>query len=373
MAEATDGRHVVADEDDGAPSRGHVRHHAKALLLESSVADGQHFVHGNDVRIEVGGHGKRETHVHSTAIALDRRVHELLDFGEGDDLVQLCANLLPVHAQDCTVEEDVLPPSQIRMKPRADFQHAGHAATESDRPRGRSGDAREQPQEGGFARSVPAHQPHDLARRHLEAGVPKSPHVRTPVLAVGRQETVKEVTQVRADTTRAQLSKAVALRKTLGGDGVEHYLDCIDESAAGPTEKGQPHRENDPAGAQAVDHPAAGHGTDAKGSTAKGFDEGTHGIEHQPPPMLGRHERSGIHDRSRVHQQAGPEVHGVREVLVPRRQRCDQGAQAQAEGSGDGQNQRHGQDPTAQRNVMVTNSVHDGKAGEENETDEIEQ
>ncbi len=34
------------------------------------------------------GHGEGEPHVHAAAVALHRRVEELLDLAEGDDLVE---------------------------------------------------------------------------------------------------------------------------------------------------------------------------------------------------------------------------------------------------------------------------------------------
>ena len=71
------------------PPLGHVAHLAEALLLELGVADRQHLVDDQDFRLQVRGHGERQPHVHAAGIVLDRRVEELLDLGEGDDLVEL--------------------------------------------------------------------------------------------------------------------------------------------------------------------------------------------------------------------------------------------------------------------------------------------
>ena len=67
----------------------HVAHLAQAFLLERGVADGQHLVDQQDLGLEMGGDGEAEPHVHAAGVALDRRVEELLDLGEGDDLVEL--------------------------------------------------------------------------------------------------------------------------------------------------------------------------------------------------------------------------------------------------------------------------------------------
>ena len=75
------------------PPRRHFVHLAQAFLLERRVADGQHLVDDQDLRLEVRRHGEGQPHVHAAGVALDRRVEELLDLGEGDDLVELAADL----------------------------------------------------------------------------------------------------------------------------------------------------------------------------------------------------------------------------------------------------------------------------------------
>ena len=70
------------------PSRGDLAHLAEALALERRVADREHLVDEQDLRLEVGGDGEGEPHVHAARVALDRGVEELLDLGELDDLVE---------------------------------------------------------------------------------------------------------------------------------------------------------------------------------------------------------------------------------------------------------------------------------------------
>ena len=58
------------------------------------------------------------------AVALDRRIEELLHLGEGDDLVELALDLRRGHAKDGAVEIDVLPAGQFRVEAGADLQQA---------------------------------------------------------------------------------------------------------------------------------------------------------------------------------------------------------------------------------------------------------
>ena len=95
LAEVLDRGHVVADEEHGPTVLGDRAHLAEALLLERDVADRQHLVDDQDLRLEVRGDRERQPHVHAARVALDRRVDELLDPGEVDDLVELAVRSPP--------------------------------------------------------------------------------------------------------------------------------------------------------------------------------------------------------------------------------------------------------------------------------------
>ncbi len=53
-AQSLNGGHVVADEDDRAPAFGGLLHRAEALSLKLGVADRQHLVNEQDLRLEGG-------------------------------------------------------------------------------------------------------------------------------------------------------------------------------------------------------------------------------------------------------------------------------------------------------------------------------
>ena len=63
-------------------------HLAQRLALEGGVADREHLVDEQDLRLEVGGDGEGEPHRHAARVALDRGVEEALDLGEVDDFVE---------------------------------------------------------------------------------------------------------------------------------------------------------------------------------------------------------------------------------------------------------------------------------------------
>src|SRR5471032_1200587 len=124
----------MADEQDRAAAAGHLRHAIETLRLEFRVADRQHFIHDEDLRLEVSGDGKGETDVHAHRVALHRRVDELADARELDDLVEPPPHLDPAHAEDRAIQENVLAATQLWMEAGTALQGTIHATIDPDAP-----------------------------------------------------------------------------------------------------------------------------------------------------------------------------------------------------------------------------------------------
>ena len=73
-----------------------------AAALELGVADREHLVDEQDVGIDVDRDGEAEPHVHARRVVLHRRVDELLEPGELDDLVEARVELLLARARGST-------------------------------------------------------------------------------------------------------------------------------------------------------------------------------------------------------------------------------------------------------------------------------
>ena len=135
----------------------HVAHLAQALLLERRVADRQHLVHQQDLRLQVRGDGEGQPHVHAARVALDRRVEELLDLGEGDDLVELARDLgaaaCPGSRRSGRCSRARSAPGGSRCRPRA-ASRRGRGSRRA--PVGRLGDPREDLQQRALAGAVAA-------------------------------------------------------------------------------------------------------------------------------------------------------------------------------------------------------------------------
>ena len=73
------------------PRRLNSRELVEALVREALVADRQHFVDEQHVGIDVDRDGEPEAHVHAGRVGLHRRVDEVAQLGELDDLVEALA------------------------------------------------------------------------------------------------------------------------------------------------------------------------------------------------------------------------------------------------------------------------------------------
>ena len=94
VAEALDQAERVRHEQDRLAAALELGELVEALVGEAFVADGEHLVDEEHVRIDVNRDGEAEPHVHPGRVGLDRRVDELLQLGEVDDLVEAARDLL---------------------------------------------------------------------------------------------------------------------------------------------------------------------------------------------------------------------------------------------------------------------------------------
>src|SRR5260370_958763 len=130
MAEAADLIELMGDEDDGAAGAGDVTHFAHALLLKTDVADGEDFIDEENFRLEMGGDGEGQAHVHAGGVVLDGGVDEFFELGEGHDFIEFADDLRLAHAEDGAGEKGILASGQLGMKAGADFEEGADAAVD---------------------------------------------------------------------------------------------------------------------------------------------------------------------------------------------------------------------------------------------------
>ena len=100
----------------------------------------------------------------AAAVVLDWGIEELLDYGEGDDLIELATDIGVGHSENGAVEKDVLEAGEFGVEAGADLEEAGDAAAEGNKAFGGLGDAAEDFEHGAFAGSVASMMPRTLPR-----------------------------------------------------------------------------------------------------------------------------------------------------------------------------------------------------------------
>ena len=148
---------------------GGLAHLGQTLFLELHVADGQDLVHDHDLAVQMGSDAESQLDVHAAGVALDRGVDEVPDLGELDDLFHFGVDLGAGHAQNGTIEVDVLAARHLGVETGADFQHRGHAAVQVNIAGGRGRHVGQQLEQRGLARAVGADDTHGLSFVYCKA------------------------------------------------------------------------------------------------------------------------------------------------------------------------------------------------------------
>src|SRR5215472_13997145 len=177
LTQLLDGRHVVGDEEHGPARLADFSHLAQAFLLECHVAHGQHLVRDQYIGAEVSSQGEGQSDVHSTGVVFDRRVEKFLDLGKRYDLVKAGKDFAPAHAQQGTVEKDVLAARQLRMKTGSLFEQARDPAAQLNIPIGGIGNSRDDLEQRALARTGLSDNSPPLAISNVKTHIAQSPEL----------------------------------------------------------------------------------------------------------------------------------------------------------------------------------------------------
>ncbi len=169
--------------------------------------------------------------IHAAGVAFHRSVEEALDLGEGDDLVEFAADLRALHAEDGAVEKNIFATGELRVKAGADFEEARDAAAKGNAAGGGLGDARENFQERGFARTVAADDADDLAPPDVEGDVLQRPKIffggRGAAARTAREESAQTVGEpIAQGVVTRRVTDAITLGKAGDGDDGRFAHSC---------------------------------------------------------------------------------------------------------------------------------------------------
>ena len=135
VAEVPDRPERVRHDHDGLAAVLELGELLGAPALELLVADREHLVDEEDVRIHVDRDREAEPHVHARRVVLHRRVDEVLEPGEPDDVVEARVELLLREPEDRAVEVHVVAARQLGVEPGAELQQRRDLALGADASR----------------------------------------------------------------------------------------------------------------------------------------------------------------------------------------------------------------------------------------------
>src|SRR5262249_19583828 len=144
-----------------------------------------------------------ETHVHPGRVGPDGQVDEAFELGEGDDLVQLLADVHALEPEDRAVEIDVLPPGEVGVEAGAELEQRADATADVDPPRRRLDDPSEQPEQRRLPRAVPADDADRTAGLDADRDVAKGDDLLAGEPPSGEREVLQRPHRLRVHAERA--------------------------------------------------------------------------------------------------------------------------------------------------------------------------
>ena len=152
----------VGDEDRGRAAVDNLAHFGLALFAEGPVADREHLVQNEDIRLYKAGDGKGQTGLHAGGELLEGPVLEILELSKVDDLVVLLVHELARIAQHCAAEVGIFLDGELPVEAAGKLKQGGDRPLPAD------------PALGGY---------HDAGHVEGEAHVLVGPELRDMVVA----------------------------------------------------------------------------------------------------------------------------------------------------------------------------------------------
>src|SRR6516165_5306230 len=167
--------HIMANEQHSPPVAGHVLHLRQALFLETGVTNCQNFIYQQDVSFQMRRNRERQPHMHARRVVFHWRVDEAFNISKTHHFIEFSPDLSARHAQNCSVEKNIFPPRQFRMKPGAHFKQTRDSPSYRHPPLARHYDAAQDLQKRTLAGAIVPDDADNLSAVDLEAEILQCP------------------------------------------------------------------------------------------------------------------------------------------------------------------------------------------------------
>src|ERR1041385_2061895 len=135
---------------------------SQAAMLEDRIADRQSFVDYQNVRLDAGGNGERQSHVHAARISLYRLIKEVADFGEPFDLRKERISLAPRKSEQRRIHINVFDTGEFRIEAGAQLEQGRDASLVPNVTTGRLQGSGNDLEQSGLAATVRADDADDI-------------------------------------------------------------------------------------------------------------------------------------------------------------------------------------------------------------------
>src|SRR5208283_732474 len=167
----------------------------EAFFLEVDVANGEDFIHQENLRLEVGGNGKGQAHIHAAGIMFYGRINEFFQLRESHVFIELARYFALAHSLNRAAQVGILSAGEFRVEPGADFEQAPDTPVNFRPARRGLRDARKNLEQSGLAGAVPADEAKNFALANLQGNILEGPEgflVRAAEEREGRTESPRD-------------------------------------------------------------------------------------------------------------------------------------------------------------------------------------
>ena len=106
----------MANKKNSSALSGYFSHLSETFFLKFNIADRQNFVNNQNVWLKMSCHCESEAYVHAARVALYWRINKSLYFSKSNNGIEHTINLLFAHAEQGSVEVDILPTREFWME-----------------------------------------------------------------------------------------------------------------------------------------------------------------------------------------------------------------------------------------------------------------
>src|SRR6266496_4111995 len=106
----------------------YIFHFSQTFFLKLCVAYRQYLINDQNIRFKMGCYCKCQTHIHTAAVSFYRCIDIPFHSRKINYLIKLTLNLAPHHTEYGSIEKNIVPARELRVKSRSHFQQRSNTS-----------------------------------------------------------------------------------------------------------------------------------------------------------------------------------------------------------------------------------------------------